>query len=132
MIITDEFRAANLAHTEEMLLSANILEFAFKRGWDAFDYGEKVPALLTKDQVDKVVKRGKALIKGDNREARKLTSQLFEQGIFLVDKIEMEALVETNAFRKDVAVSPYREGSDFEKEWQRGFNARYFDNVKGK
>jgi hypothetical protein len=105
---------------------------AFKRGYNAFLYGDKVLATLTPNQETDILNRLRAIRWGDMVKAERLAVKLFLSGITLVDIYNSPSDAypcETEGYKSVEPSNPYRSETLLYKEWQRGVNSAYFNNL---
>lgn len=107
------------------------LEEAYARGFKDFMLGQRVPMALTPTLLSDIALRKKLLKRGLTDKAGKLSIRLFMEGVHLVDTFLEGSEVPsfTKAEKAVEASNPYKDGSLLAKEWQRGNNVAYFNNL---
>jgi hypothetical protein len=125
-------RALNQKDKNDLLAVKDIVEHAYKRGIYEFHRGKKIPHTFTPMQKIEVHRRTMALKAGKQSIVDKYTDKLLEQHIILADTYEDNVWIETKGFLTTVADNPYREGTLYYKEWERGFNTGFARNVSKK
>ena len=133
LIITDEFRAGNRSINTFDFYKVDenghscLMEQAFNRGVRDFEMGARVPAKdLSRWQKIWLFRRSTAIKKGDRFNTNKYTNLLLDEHLILQDEYENEVYSDTTPMKVVDASNPFRKGSVWAKEWQRGNDTAYF------
>jgi hypothetical protein len=104
----------------------------YDKGYKAFFHGDTVPMVFSVLQAMDVKKRLEAFRFGQEAKANAIGWKLSNQGIHLVDYLEEGSPhpYATKGFYSVEPSNPYPADSQMAKEWQRGVNSAYFDNLE--
>lgn len=127
--VTDKSRERAAAYKQSLLGLPHIIEGAYKRGIYEF-YNGVLEIVETPHDLEQVmVDRATAIIQGHNID--KFNTRLTNAGYVVRDYYNHDQTVfegsELCVVR--LASNPYKPGSLYHKEWQRGFDTGYFRNL---
>lgn len=107
---------------------------AFNWGYNSFLYGDKFPIKPTPAIASEGSKRLNAIRGGNLILASKIEHRLKAQGIGLTDiydTVDDTATPIHTTFHKTIqAANPYPQDTLLYKEWERGYSAAYFNNLR--
>lgn len=102
---------------------------AYKSGYGAFFNGQRGPKQLTTAERRDVNRRLYLLVRTP-KSAERIEQKFREQGIRLVDFTDDNGQLNTRAEITVMATCPYKAHTYAAKEWQRGYNAAYYQNLE--
>lgn len=102
---------------------------AFNKGYRDFFNGGRAPLFLT-DAVLQDLKRRIMYLNLDNDKAVDITRKYQINGVSITDHVAGGKVVSSTAYKVVEAVCSFKEGTYAAKEWQRGYNAAYFKNLR--
>ena len=122
-------REKNKAYTASLEGKDHIVEGAYKRGIYEFYNGVMVEVETPKNLEHLMVNRAAAIISGNTQEATALGDKVLNQGYVIKDYYEPNYAGSTLCITVG-ASNPYKVGTLYYNEWQRGFDTGYFRNLR--
>lgn len=138
MIRTTKVKASSNPEQRRILIAAidqeiSGLAISYNRGYSAFKRGERKDYITSQLETRSLNNRLTFLNNNQIKKADAIALKFLLQGICLIDVMsnEFEDKVEYTIAEQIIEASnPYNAGSMLSKEWQRGNNSAYFDNLK--
>lgn len=121
-------KAKNRAYTASLIDQDHIIEGAYKRGIYEFYNGVLVIQAVPESIVPLLQHRANAIAKGQDIDW--YNQRITNQGYTIKDYYEDEKYVGSDLCTVQMATNPYKVGSLYHKEWQRGYDTGYFRHLR--